>query len=239
LPHNGYLLGTDPCLRIVLILTPEMSTFDYVSISDLIPTDYPLTVGFVLANSLVFVVELVLLTNGLSESVFEFWFIAQIELTPGLIITSVSHGSIRHFVFNMFLFGMYGRLVEEHLGGGEYATIAVVTAYIPTYAQIVGDQITTGEAGTLGFSGAVYAIIPLYAVMGVSTLVRDGVGESGLAAPRLPFVLGAVIMSLLIPFMITGHLELLSSGLPPAQITHGGGYLIGFVYGLYVELIHR
>lgn len=160
-----------------------------------------------------------------SLSLFEFIFVGQNAITPGLLLAPLSHGTIwTHFLPNVMLLLAVGWPLERYLTSSRFVLFTAVAAYLPTYLQIAYSTIMTGTAGTLGFSGAVYAFPPVL----VCLAFRDGhdtnLGTAGI------FALGVTIA---IPLQLLGLLELLfPSPLPEAVVTHTTGYLIGWVYGL-------
>jgi membrane associated rhomboid family serine protease len=159
-----------------------------------------------------------------SQELFRYVYVTQMAITPGLILGPLSHGPLVHFTVNIFLYGMYGPLLERRLSDRHYASILILAAYVPVYTQVIVDSLT-GSTGTAGFSGAVYAVVPLYTLLAL----RDW---ASIPVARKPFVVGGLFAIVYIPLTI---LDIVSfSSLPAAKITHSLGYLSGLVYGAYL-----
>lgn len=184
----------------------------------------PVTPLLVVGMGLVLLAELY--TLSYSESLFQHLFVAQGKFTPGLLLAPLSHATFyTHYTPNMILFLWLGWSVEARLDTRQFLGFVGATAYLPTYLQVLYSVLTSGTAGSLGFSGAVYAVPPLLFCL---TLQEDnaekiGFGEIGNIA---------LMFSVAIPLVMFGFLDFFS-GLPGAVITHSVGYIGGFGYGLH------
>lgn len=177
----------------------------------------PITPISTVIMGLVLVTELY--TIAFSESMFEYLFLAQNALTPGLLLAPFSHGTFyTHYVPNMGLLLLMGWPLEDRLSEHQFLTFMAVTAYLPTYLQVIYSSITTGTAGSLGFSGVVYGMPPLLfcLVSQEDHMEEVGFGEIGNIA------FGFTVA---IPLIIAGVLDFFSI-LPSAKITHSTGYMI-------------
>jgi membrane associated rhomboid family serine protease len=200
-------------------------------------SDYPITISVFTVLTVVFVVEYAVIVNY-PVQVFEYWFITQFKLTPGVILGPVSHGTLPHFLFNMAMFCVFSFLLEQHFDRRTYAVILLLTAYLPTYVHTIISHVTTGDTGTLGFSGAVYGIVPLYAVIAAFTLIRhwDGGISFNIKPEDIVLYVGMIFVALLIPFDIGGYVDLISTGHQSATYTHLGGFVLGLLCGIYIQL---
>lgn len=163
---------------------------------------------------------------GHSDALFQHLFVAQGALTPGLLLAPLSHATFyTHYAPNMLLFLWLGWPVEARLDRRQFLGFIGVTAYLPTYLQVFYSVVMSGTAGTLGFSGAVYAMPPLLFCL---ILQEDHSGEIGFGE------IGniALMFSVAIPPALVGVLDFFSA-LPSAEVTHAVGYLGGVGYGLY------
>ena len=107
-----------------------------------------------------------LLAVQISEELFSFLFVAQLRLDFGLFFAPLSHAAILpHFLPNVLLLLLFGWAIESVLSRREFLVMTIAAAYIPTYLHMVYSYITVGTVGTLGFSGVVYALPPIYAVL--------------------------------------------------------------------------
>jgi membrane associated rhomboid family serine protease len=187
---------------------------------------------FILLNSIILILEIYV--ADISTEAFEYWFVTQFKFTPGLVTGPFSHGAfIAHFLPNMGLLLLYGTQLEKQWLKSRYAVFVLITAYVPTYSQVIVDGLA-GEASTLGFSGAVYAIIPMYTMLAISDWRRNE-----LAFEQSAYAFGGVIMTLLIPLLILGKISLLESALTSAKITHSLGYAVGLLCGGYSQFTNE
>ncbi|OYR62753.1 hypothetical protein DJ71_23545 [Halorubrum sp. E3] len=183
----------------------------------------PVTPILLVLMTLVLVSQI--LVVGYSNSLFEFLFVGQDSITPGLLLAPLSHGTIlTHFLPNMMLLLVVGWPLEERLGSRSFTAFTATAAYIPTYLQIIYSTFTAGAVGTAGFSGAVYAFPPVLTCICLRDSHYTELGTVGSLA---------IGVTIAIPLQMTGILGLLlSSPLPPAEVTHTAGYLIGWSCGL-------
>ena len=226
---NAVIKASDSAEYLILIgksgrIHLRMTFLDSISISEHL--DYlhrnPVTPLLVILMSGVLLVEIQVL--GRSSSLFEYLFVASGGVSPGLLLGPISHGNFSHFVSNLGLLLLIGWPMEDWLSNKAFLGFVLFTAYMPMYLQIGYSVVTTGSAGTLGFSGAVYAFPP--ALLGI-VLREVRTTESGFST----FGLVALAVTAAIPLTILGYLDLVS-GLPSARVTHSVGYMIGLTYGL-------
>lgn len=187
---------------------------------------YPVTISFIGFNTIILACQIVV--AQVSTSLFGFLFVGSYKITPGLLLSPFSHISIiTHFLANMILFGMFGWLLETKLNRGKYVLFVLSTAYIPNTVQIIRDSIVTGSAGTAGFSGVVYAVIPLSLFVAVQNWRGDA-----LSFGQILFLVLAALMTLSIPLTVADVAVLASTGIPPGEYTHGVGFAMGLGYGV-------
>jgi membrane associated rhomboid family serine protease len=181
--------------------------------------DNPITVITAIIISVIYTLEYYVLLH--SQSLFEYLFITKMKLTPGILLGPLSHGPLQHFAVNILFFFMYGSVLERRMTDRHYASILILTAYIPVYAQVVSDWLV-GDTGTVGFSGAVYAIIPLYTLLALQDWSNLSTGEKS-------YVIGGLVSVVYIPLTI---IDIATIGsLPGAKITHTLGFFSGLIYG--------
>jgi len=125
----------------------------------------------------------------------------------------------------MVIFLWLGWPVEARLNFKQFLSFIGITAYLPTYLQVVYSVTTNGTAASLGFSGSVYALPPLLfcLILYEDHSVEIGFGDLGNIA---------LIWTVAIPFVILGFSDFFSV-LPSAKITHAGGYISGIGYGIH------
>ena len=167
-----------------------------------------------------------LLALQISEELFSFLFVAQLRLDFGLFFAPLSHAAfLLHFVPNVLLFLLFGWAIESVLSRKEFLVVTIAAAYIPTYMHMVYSYITVGTVGTLGFSGVVYALPPIYVALFVQNYREI---QNPL---QFGVFWGAVVLTLMIPLSLVGIIDL-DGVLPGAWMTHAGGFAIGMIFSL-------
>ncbi|MBX0350285.1 MULTISPECIES: rhomboid family intramembrane serine protease [Haloarcula] len=182
----------------------------------------------ILILGMIGILQVEIYVSRVSESLFKFWFVAQPSLTPGLLIAPLSHSSfLFHLLPNMALFVIWGWLTEDQLKSREYIVYTALTAYLSIYLQVLYSAIITGQAGTLGFSGAVYSFPPAYAFLAFrSQIYENNSLEFGL-------FMGAIAVSLAIPLSIAGYISSVPGMTSSANVAHSAGFAIGTIYGAW------
>jgi len=122
----------------------------------------PVTQGIILANVLVFLLELTLGNNSLI-SVFALWPLGS-QFLPWQILTyAFLHGSVTHLLFNMFAVYMFGADMERVWGGRRYLTYYLVCVVAAALSQLLVSSATGAQYPTLGASGAVFGLLLAFA----------------------------------------------------------------------------
>lgn len=191
--------------------------------------DNPISPGIALLLTTVLIAQLLILQ--VSEDLFSFLFVAQLRLDLGLVLAPLSHAAIMiPFVPNVVLFLIFGWRIESVLRRREFVSLTIAAAFFPTYMHMVYSYMTVGTVGTLGFSGVVYALPPIYALL----FLHD------YREIQYPLQFGifwaAVVLTLIIPLSLVGFIDL-DGVLPGAWMTHAGGFAIGVIFGL-VKFVH-
>jgi membrane associated rhomboid family serine protease len=122
----------------------------------------PVTQGIIIANTLVFLLELVLGNSGLI-SAFALWPVGP-QFFPWQILTyAFLHGSVTHLLFNMFAVYMFGADMERVWGGKRYLTYYLACAVSAALTQLLVSSATGAYYPTLGASGAVFGLLLAFA----------------------------------------------------------------------------
>jgi membrane associated rhomboid family serine protease len=130
------------------------------------------------------------------------------------LVTSVlPHASILHLVFNLLWLWRFGKAVEHWMGSMRFAGFVVATAAGPLAAQVL----LTGSTGA-GLSGVVYALFGL-----LLALRHD---EEFAAELVPPGIIQLFVVWFFICIALT-HWNIL----PVANVAHGAGWAIGWLYG--------
>lgn len=121
----------------------------------------PVTQGIIIANVLVFLLELTL-GNSLI-SVFALWPLGS-QFLPWQILTyAFLHGSVMHLLFNMFAVYMFGADMERVWGGRRYLIYYLICAVAAALSQLLVSSATGAQYPTLGASGAVFGLLLAFA----------------------------------------------------------------------------
>ena len=113
----------------------------------------PVTQGIIIANVLIFLLELTLGNDSLI-SVFALWPLGS-QFQPWQMVTyAFLHGNVTHLLFNMFAVYMFGADMERAWGGRRYLIYYLVCAVAAALTQLLVSSIT-GAQYPLGASGAV------------------------------------------------------------------------------------
>jgi GlpG protein len=140
------------------------------------------------------------------------------------------HGDIFHLAFNMFMFHMFGSMIEDRRGAVRLALIMLVVALISNLAQGLAPSDWgrfSGSPAFLGMSGVVYGLL------GYLWMKTTYEPDSGL------YVSGRTVAFLLI-WMLLGFAGALESfGIRMANLAHGVGFLTGLAIGYWPVLVQR
>ena len=122
----------------------------------------PVTQGIIIANVLVFLLELTLGNNSLI-SAFALWPLGS-QFLPWQIFTyAFLHGSVTHLLFNMFAVYMFGADMERVWGGRRYLTYYLVCVVAAALSQLLVSSATGAYYPTVGASGAVFGLLLAFA----------------------------------------------------------------------------
>lgn len=121
----------------------------------------PITQNIIIANVLVYLLELTL--GDRLISVFALWPLGS-QFLPWQILTyAFLHGSVTHLLFNMFAVYMFGADMERVWGGRRYLIYYLVCAVAAALAQLLVSSVTGAYYPTLGASGAVFGLLLAFA----------------------------------------------------------------------------
>lgn len=122
----------------------------------------PVTQNIIIANVLVFLLEITLGGNSLI-SAFALWPPGS-QFQPWQILTyAFLHGSVTHLLFNMFGVYMFGADMERVWGGRRYLIYYLVCAAAAALAQLLVSSASGAQYPTLGASGAVFGLLLAFA----------------------------------------------------------------------------
>lgn len=138
-----------------------------------------ITITLIVINAVVFFLDMISVDQQTGQSVLADWFHVNAEtlvkpwlwwqfLTYGFMHDS---GGITHILFNMFGLFVFGRVVEQRIGSMEFLRfylVAIILGGIVGALSSFGVAIAQGVSisatpGTIGASGAVIAVVILFA----------------------------------------------------------------------------
>ena len=189
------------------------------------PTLTPATRAIILANVLVFLLELVAMRPLLLH--FALWPLGPDSLFRPWQLLSYAflHEGIPHIFFNMFALYVFGPALEQHWGGRRFLGYYFVCVIAAGATQLAVEYAAgTGEP-TLGASGGIFGILLAFAILfpRVRLLLYFAI-----PMPAWLFVSGYAVLELL--FGVTGT----EAGI--AHFAHLGGMLGGALMLLYWRL---
>lgn len=122
----------------------------------------PVTQGIIIANVLVYLLEITLGNNLISS--FALWPLGSQFLPWQLLTYAFLHGSVTHILFNMFGVYMFGADMERVWGGRRYLTYYLVCAVSAGLMQLLVTSLTGAYYPTIGASGAVFGLLLAFAL---------------------------------------------------------------------------
>lgn len=147
-----------------------------------------------------------------------------------LVTPAFLHASILHLAFNMFMFHMFGSVIEDRRGTAKLALIVVFIAAVSNSAQGLAPSnwgVFGGSPYFLGLSGVVYGLL------GYLWMKTTYEPDSGL------YVSGGTVAFLLI-WMFLGFAGVLKPmGIHMANLAHGVGFVTGLAIGYWPQFLRR
>lgn len=189
------------------------------------PVLTPATRAIILANVVVFLVELVAMRPMLlhfalwppgPESLFRPW---------QLVTYAFLHDGLLHIFFNMFALYVFGPALEQHWGAPRYLGYYFVCVIAAGATQLAVERISGSGGATIGASGGIFGLLLAFAILfpRVRLLLYFAI-----PVPAWLFVTGYAVLELI--FGVTGA----ESGI--AHFAHLGGMLGGALMMLYWRL---
>lgn len=190
------------------------------------------TVFIILANALVFVLELM---NG--EAFVSQWSAIPAQITSGhhwiTILTAMfMHGSWSHIIGNMIFLWAFAPEIEDAMGRGRYLIFYLLGGLAAMLAQVAADPHST--VPNLGASGAIAAVMGAFIV----TYPRDQI-KSVLfifVFARIKFIPAALLIGVwfLSQLFHAGAVAHTQTG-GVAYLAHVGGFIFGAVTARWFE----
>lgn len=135
---------------------------------------------------------------------------------------SVVHANFWHLLFNMLALYWFGREMEELLGRGRFLGLYLTGAFVAGLAHSLAELGTGGQSIVIGASGAVFAVLVLFACYFPNRYVY----VFFLLPMKVKYLVAILIGVNLLMVLQAG-----STGIAP--LAHLGGAMYGFVYYRY------
>lgn len=120
------------------------------------------TAGLIALNAIVFLYQVSLPTRALNDFVTQ-WGIVPDRLNPASLVTSMFlHGGWLHILGNMLFLWVFGRNVEDLIGGTRYLILYLGCGVAAAVVQIVSNPYS--RVPTIGASGAIAGIMGAYLI---------------------------------------------------------------------------
>lgn len=207
-----------------------------IPLRDLLPSrTFPgVNTAFIVANTIVFVFELILGSGPAYEHFIETWGLVPMTMRLGndpvayvTIVTSMFlHGGFMHLIGNMWFLYIFGDNVEDALGHVRYPIFYLLCGMGAAAAQVLVDP--TSKIPMIGASGAIAGVLGAY----ISLFPRARVFSLIPIGPFIQFANIPAFVFILIWFVLQlfqGLGSLGSDGGGTAWWAHIGGILVGFV----------
>src|SRR5215831_1549851 len=210
-------------------------------ISDVIPSrTVPfVTVGLIIANSLVFLYMLTLPERALEAFVTTYAVIPAYFSVPTLFTSQFLHAGWLHIIGNMLYLWIFGDNVEDRLGHGRYLIFYLGAGAVAAILQVVFNPYST--VPMLGASGAIAGVMGAYFVLypqsRVLTAVFIVIFFDVIEIPAVFFLGIWFLMQLLSGVGSLGVTNAAAGG--TAFWAHVGGFLVGVAIGLILRVRDR
>jgi membrane associated rhomboid family serine protease len=202
------------------------------------PVNFPIvTVGLILSNVVVFVLEL---TGG--EEFVKQWSVIPADIVAGrhwiTILTAMfMHGSWMHIIGNMIFLWAFGPEIEDAMGPLRYLGFYLLGGLIASAAQIA--MASSSTVPNLGASGAIAAVMGAFIVTyprdKIKTLLFLGWFVTVTMLPAA-LLIGVWIVTQL--FSQVGSVANVQAG-GVAYMAHIGGFFFGAITGRLFESSER
>ena len=202
------------------------------------PVRFPLvTIGIIVANILVFLVEL---AGG--DAFINRWALVPAEIVAGrdlvTILTAMfMHASWLHIIGNMVFFWAFGPEIEDVMGPVRYLGFYLLGGLVATAAQILAAPNST--VPNLGASGAIAAVMGVFLI----TYPRDRIRTVLLFGwfSRITLVPAIVLVGMWFVTQVFSQIGALAQTQAGgvAYMAHIGGFVYGLILGRLFESRRR
>jgi len=126
------------------------------------------TASLIAVNTVIFLYEVMLTPAGLNQLVREWGIVPDrlhlffVTSWASLFTSMFLHGGWLHLIGNMLFLWVFGRNIEDLIGGGKYLLFYLVCGLIAGTVQVISNPYST--IPTIGASGAIAGVMGAYLV---------------------------------------------------------------------------
>ncbi len=181
-------------------------------------------------QKLIFLTMLVFVGQILIPQVTQWFYLSSEAVLHGQVWRLLTYaflhdpGSLFHILFNMLVVYFFGRRIESMYGGKEFTLFYCTSAIFAGLCFILWSLFLRDTSPALGASGAVVAIVILYALH----FPREKVYLWGLIAVEMRWLAGFIVIVDLYPVLV--QLGGNNPGGNVAHMAHLGGGLFAYIY---------
>ncbi len=187
------------------------------------------TGALIALNALVFLYQNTLSYNQLDQFVYN-WGIVPDDLRLITLLTSMFlHGGWLHLLGNMLFLWVFGRNLEDLIGGGRFLVFYLVCGLAAAVVQVIANPYA--RVPTIGASGAIAGVMGAYLIKfprsNIDTLVLLFIFFTRLSIPAPFYLLFWFAMQFVSGFESIGQRSYTGGGV--AYFAHIGGFIAGIL----------
>jgi membrane associated rhomboid family serine protease len=121
-----------------------------------------ITAGLIALNTVIFLYQATLPAAALNDFVTE-WGVVPDHLNVATLVTSMFlHGGWLHILGNMLFLWVFGRNLEDHIGGGRFLALYLACGVVAGIVQVISNPYS--RVPTIGASGAIAGVMGAYLI---------------------------------------------------------------------------
>ena len=187
------------------------------------------TGALIAINVLVFLYQDTLSYSRLDEFVYN-WGIVPDDLRLVTLLTSMFlHGGWLHLLGNMLFLWVFGRNLEDLVGGGRFLAFYIACGLVAAIVQVIANPYA--RVPTIGASGAIAGVMGAYLIKfprsHIDTLVPLFIFFTRLSIPAPFYLLFWFAMQFISGFEFIGQRSYMGGGI--AYFAHIGGFIAGIL----------
>ena len=155
-----------------------------------------------------------------------FYFDPSIAINePWRFLTSVFlHGGVAHLFFNLYALYLFGKIVENKIGSGEFLKVFLIAGISGSFFYWITYVLGITNAPALGASGAIFGI------MGVAAMLFPE-----MRIMIFPIMIPISMRTAVVVWIVLEFLGVFNPYSGIASAAHLGGLFVGLIYGKMVK----